>query len=179
MGLRVDEETARNPDHALIWGTTSTRGKLRGVLGDVLANDREVTVIQFPNVRAAIRVTAQHFSTPQSRSNSAHEHDQYVNIRKYVVNSLCTYNRRVGIETESRAVCAQLFRLLQEERERRKLSKYSLAGKTGLAQQTLGYVERGMTSPSFDTIYRMARALEIDLGDLVRRAEKQAKLKPD
>lgn len=83
----------------------------------------------------------------------------------------------MGLERDSRAVCAQLFRLLQEERERRGLSKYALAGKTGLAQQTLGYVERGMTSPSFDTIYRMAKALEVDLGDLVRRAEARAKVK--
>ena len=83
----------------------------------------------------------------------------------------------MSVETDSRAVCAQLFRLLQEERERLGLSKYALAGQTGLAQQTLGYVERGMTSPSFDTIYRMARAMDVDLGELIRRAEKQTKLK--
>lgn len=83
----------------------------------------------------------------------------------------------MSIERESQAVCAQLFCMLQEERERRGLSKYALAGQTGLAQQTLGYVERGMTSPSFDTIYRMARAMDVDLGDLVHAAEKRAKLK--
>jgi transcriptional regulator with XRE-family HTH domain len=83
----------------------------------------------------------------------------------------------VGIENESRAVCVQLFQLLQEERKRRGISKYALAHKTGLAQQTLGYVERAQTSPSFDTIYRMARALEIDLGDLIRIAERRAKSK--
>jgi transcriptional regulator with XRE-family HTH domain len=84
----------------------------------------------------------------------------------------------VGLESESRAVCAQLFRLLQEERERLGLSKYAMAGQTGLAQQTIGYVERGMTSPSFDTIYRMARAMDVDIGDLIRRAEKRAKANP-
>ena len=81
------------------------------------------------------------------------------------------------LENESSAVCAQLFRLLQEEREQRGLSKYALAGQTGLAQQTLGYVERGMTSPSFDTIYRMARAMKVDLGALILLAEKRAKVK--
>ena len=56
------------------------------------------------------------------------------------------------IQVESQAVCTQLFRLLQQERGRRGMSKYALAARTGLAQQALGYVERGMTSPSFDTI---------------------------
>jgi transcriptional regulator with XRE-family HTH domain len=83
----------------------------------------------------------------------------------------------MSLEGDSRAVCAQLFRLLQEERERLGMSKYAIAGETGLAQQTLGYVERGMTSPSFDTIYRMARALHLDLGELILRAEKRAKIK--
>ena len=83
----------------------------------------------------------------------------------------------MGLESESRAVCAQLFRLLKEERERLGLSKYAVAAKTGLSQQTLGYLERGMTSPSFDTVYRMARALNVEVGELVRRAEKQAKVK--
>lgn len=109
-------------------------------------------------------------------ANSSNEHAPYVNIRKYVVNSICAYKPYVGIESESRAVCAHLFRLLQEERERRGLSKYALSNETGLAQQTLGYVERGMTSPSFDTIYRMARAMDVDLGKLIHSAQKRAKV---
>lgn len=75
-------------------------------------------------------------------------------------------------------MCAQLFRLLKEERERLGLSKYAVAARTGLSQQTLGYLERGMTSPSFDTIYRMSRALSVDLGEFIRIAEKQAKVRP-
>lgn len=81
----------------------------------------------------------------------------------------------MAIESESRAVCAQLFLLLRQEREGRGLSKYALATTTGLSQQTIGYVERGMTSPSLDTILRMTKALELDLGELLKRAEKQAK----
>ncbi len=84
----------------------------------------------------------------------------------------------VAIESESQAICAQLFLLLRQEREQRGLSKYSLAATTGLAQQTIGYVERGMTSPSLDTILRMTKAMDLDLGDLLKRAEAAAKPAP-
>lgn len=71
-----------------------------------------------------------------------------------------------------RAVCAEIIRQLRSERERRKLSKYAMAARSGLAQQTIGYVERGMRQPSLETVVRMAAALEIDLGELINRAEK-------
>jgi transcriptional regulator with XRE-family HTH domain len=68
------------------------------------------------------------------------------------------------------AVVHHAIRLLREERERRGLSKYVVAARSGLSQQTIGYVERELTNPSFETIVRMADAISIDLPGLIRQA---------
>jgi transcriptional regulator with XRE-family HTH domain len=68
------------------------------------------------------------------------------------------------------AVCVQIVRLLREERERQGFSKYALAERSGLSEQMIGYVERGMRQPSLETVVRMAAGLEVDLGNLIKRA---------
>jgi transcriptional regulator with XRE-family HTH domain len=78
---------------------------------------------------------------------------------------------------KQRAVCAQVIKLLREERERRGISKYALSTDTGLAQQTIGYVERGLRQPSFETILRMADGVGVNLEDLLRQARITAKPK--
>ena len=75
---------------------------------------------------------------------------------------------------KSNAVVHHVIRLLREERERRGLSKYVVAARSGLSQQTIGYVERELTNPSFETIVRMADAIGIDLAGLIRQACKSA-----
>jgi len=70
-----------------------------------------------------------------------------------------------------RAVCVRIVQLLHEERERRGLSKYAIAEKSGVSQQMIGYVERGMRSPSLETIVRMAAGLEVDLPAIIKRAQ--------
>ncbi len=72
------------------------------------------------------------------------------------------------------AVVHHVIRLLREERERRGLSKYVVAARSGLSQQTIGYVERELTNPSFETIVRMADAIHIDLAGLIMQACKSA-----
>ena len=69
---------------------------------------------------------------------------------------------------------AVLGRRTGEERERQKLSKYAMAERSGLSEQMIGYVERGMRNPSLETVLRMTAALEVDLGEVVRRAYKAA-----
>ncbi len=76
-------------------------------------------------------------------------------------------------ESDCRAVTAQVFRLLKEEREQRGLSKYALAAKSGLSQQAIGYIERGMTSPALETLLRMAKAMEVDLAVVLRKAQRE------
>lgn len=75
---------------------------------------------------------------------------------------------------QGHAVVHRVIRLLREERERRGLSKYVVAARSGLSQQTIGYVERELTNPSLETIVRMADAIGIDLAELIMQACKSA-----
>jgi transcriptional regulator with XRE-family HTH domain len=69
-----------------------------------------------------------------------------------------------------RAICAQVIKLLQAERKRRGMSKYTLSAQTGLAQQTISYMERGMRQPSFETILRVADGIGVDLEEVLKQA---------
>ena len=70
------------------------------------------------------------------------------------------------------AVCVQIVRLLREERERRSLSKYAVALRSGLSEQMIGYVERGLRQPSLETTVRLAAGLEVNLGEIINQASK-------
>ena len=70
------------------------------------------------------------------------------------------------------AVCVQIVRLLREERERRGLSKYAAALRSGLSEQMIGYVERGLRQPSLETTVRLAAGLEVNLGEIINQASK-------
>lgn len=78
----------------------------------------------------------------------------------------------MSVERKSHALSAEVIRLLRLERERRGMSKYLLAERSGLAQQTIGYIEREMRSPSFETVLRLAEGLELDLADVIRNARR-------
>ena len=71
------------------------------------------------------------------------------------------------------ALCARVVQLLREERERLGLSKYAMEQRSGVSQQMVGYLERGLRSPSLEIALRLAAALEVDLGDLIKRASKE------
>lgn len=77
----------------------------------------------------------------------------------------------MSVESESTAVCSEVFRLLKGARESRGLSKYAVAMKSGLSQQAIGYVERGEIAPSLHTLMRIAKAMEVDLAGIIREAE--------
>lgn len=49
-----------------------------------------------------------------------------------------------------------------------------LAGRAGLSQQSVSYVEREMRVPNLDTLLRIANALDLDLSDVIARATKAA-----
>lgn len=42
----------------------------------------------------------------------------------------------------------------------------------GLSQQTISYVERGLRDPTLATLLRICGALEIDLSEILKNAEK-------
>jgi transcriptional regulator with XRE-family HTH domain len=48
--------------------------------------------------------------------------------------------------------------------------------RAGLSQQMVSFVERGLRTPSLDTLLRIAEALSIDLGNLIKKASKNAKM---
>ncbi|MBQ7126261.1 helix-turn-helix transcriptional regulator [bacterium] len=54
------------------------------------------------------------------------------------------------------------------ERTKRKLSQEKLAELSDLSKNSLGAIERGTSSPSIDTLNRIASALSIELSDLVK-----------
>ena len=54
------------------------------------------------------------------------------------------------------------------ERTKRKLSQEKLAELSDLSENSLGAIERGTSSPSIDTLDRIAAALNIELSELVK-----------
>ena len=75
------------------------------------------------------------------------------------------------------AITANVVRLLREEREKRGLSMNVVAQHSGLSQSIVSFIERDLQNPTLDTLLRIADAIEIDLGEILTRARKQAKSK--
>jgi transcriptional regulator with XRE-family HTH domain len=67
-------------------------------------------------------------------------------------------------------VCAAVARLLREERERQMLSMTEVAGRAGISQQMVSYVEREMRVPTIDTLFRLAQAMEVNPVTLLAKA---------
>lgn len=61
---------------------------------------------------------------------------------------------------------------LREYRTKRKLSQEELASKSGYHRTYISLMERGMKSPSLNTIFEIAKALACTPSSLVERAEK-------
>ena len=67
-----------------------------------------------------------------------------------------------------------IVRLLYAERKGRGLSKYAVEQRSGISQQMVGYVERGLRRPSLETALRMADGLGVDLAEIIKKARKVA-----
>lgn len=76
-----------------------------------------------------------------------------------------------------RAICVEVIRLLRKERERRRLSKYAVAARSGVSQQMISYVERGMRNPTLETLLRIADGVGVRLEGLIKKA-REAQLDP-
>lgn len=68
----------------------------------------------------------------------------------------------------------RVVRLLHTERIRRGISKYAVEQKSGISQQMVGFVERGLRRPSLETALRIAGGIGVDLGQIIRKARKAA-----
>lgn len=68
------------------------------------------------------------------------------------------------------ALRTEIVRLLKKERERRKLSKYAVAQRSGVSQSMLSLVERGLRNPTLELLLRVADGIGVDLDTLIKKA---------
>jgi transcriptional regulator with XRE-family HTH domain len=70
------------------------------------------------------------------------------------------------------AICAEVVRLLTEERKRRGISGNALAERSGLSQSLISSLETTPWNPTLDTLLRIGDALEVDVGEIITAARK-------
>ena len=58
--------------------------------------------------------------------------------------------------------------VLKKARERRKLTQAALAKKVGVHQVTIARLETGERRPSMDLLQRLAKALKVEVGELLK-----------
>jgi transcriptional regulator with XRE-family HTH domain len=73
------------------------------------------------------------------------------------------------------AVCAEVVRLLSEERQKKGFSMNNLAAKAGLSQSLISTLESNPWNPTLDTLLRIAGVLDVRLGDILLQAEKSVR----
>lgn len=61
--------------------------------------------------------------------------------------------------------------ILQDLRTSRGLSQEDLAHESGMDRTSISLWERGHHSPSLDTLFALARALEVSASEIIRRIE--------
>jgi transcriptional regulator with XRE-family HTH domain len=69
-------------------------------------------------------------------------------------------------------ICAEVVRLLVEERKRRRISGNSLAERAGLSQSLISSLETNPWNPTLDTLLRIGDVLEVDVGEIITAARK-------
>ena len=70
-------------------------------------------------------------------------------------------------------ICAEVVRLLIQERKRQRLSGNALAEKAGLSQSLISSLETNPWNPTLDTLLRMGDVLKVDVGEIISQARKQ------
>ena len=64
-------------------------------------------------------------------------------------------------------------KVLVRIRQRLGITQYQLAKRTGRTVQHISQIEHGKSEPRLSTLIMLAKALEIDVGDLVREAAQE------
>lgn len=90
----------------------------------------------------------------------------------YRVNAFFSKSFNVSESAICEEICLQVIHSLREERLRQGISMERLAAKAGLSKGMISLVERDLRNPTFYTLLRIARALHLDFGEVVRRASK-------
>jgi transcriptional regulator with XRE-family HTH domain len=68
------------------------------------------------------------------------------------------------------AICAEVSHLMSVERKRLKMSKNKVAYMTGLNQSTVSRLENYHDNPTMDSLLRVADALQMNLGEVLKQA---------
>lgn len=102
-----------------------------------------------------------------------HKNPDIMTIVIYHVKTHFCYVRIVPQKDAPRVISLEVVRLLKEERIRRGISMNRLAEKSGLSQSMMSLLERGMRTPTLDTLLRIAAALDVDLSKLLKQASKR------
>jgi transcriptional regulator with XRE-family HTH domain len=70
-------------------------------------------------------------------------------------------------------ICAEVVRLLIQERKRQRISGNVLAEKAGLSQSLISSLETNPWNPTLDTLLRIGDVLDVDVGDIITQARKR------
>lgn len=70
-------------------------------------------------------------------------------------------------------ICAEVVRLLIQERKRQGLSGNALAEKAGLSQSLISSLETNPWNPTLDTLLRIGDVLSVDVGEIISQARKK------
>ncbi len=76
---------------------------------------------------------------------------------------------------EAEAILSFVVREMEQERMRQGLSLQRLGTISGVERTTIGLIEKGKRSPSLIICLRIADALGLDLGDVLKNAPKKAR----
>ena len=74
---------------------------------------------------------------------------------------------------------ALVGQVIQSYRLRKGMSQEVLSGLAGLDRTHYSKIERGLRSPTLDTLFKIAQALDIPPSDIVRQIEQQISENPE
>ena len=74
---------------------------------------------------------------------------------------------------------ALVGQVIQSYRLRKGMSQEVLSGLAGLDRTHYSKIERGLRSPTLDTLFKIAQALDIPPSDIVRQMEQQIAEHPE
>ncbi len=74
---------------------------------------------------------------------------------------------------------ALVGQVIQSYRLRKGMSQEVLSGLAGLDRTHYSKIERGLRSPTLDTLFKIAQALDIPPSDIVRQIEQQISESPE
>ena len=98
----------------------------------------------------------------------------YVTIVTFIVKRVLGYEDQVAEKELREKTCSHVAKILKQLREERGLSMTEVAARAGLSRAMISFIESEFRNPTLGALLRVASVLEVDLADVIRRAEKEA-----